>query len=309
MMTSTESTDALIDVLPILHTPFTAEDEIDRESLQKEIDFCFDVGSQGVCSAMVSEILRLTPREREELTVMMVVAARGRGPVVASVGAESTREAVYYGEVAVEAGCAAVMAIPPINCALPEGALWEYYTTLADRIELPLFVQDASSYVGQEIPASFYLRLLESYGPEKILFKPEAAPLGPKLTAFHKLTGNRAKVFDGSGGLLMIDCYRRGLTGTMPGCDMLAGIVALWNALKAGDDRRAYQLYFPICALATLQMQAGLDGFLAIEKYLLHRQGIFETTFRRKPYRWELDEGTREEVDRLWDYLQAAIQA
>ncbi|MAT14939.1 MAG: dihydrodipicolinate synthase family protein [Planctomyces sp.] len=297
----------LRDVLPILHTPFTDKDEIDRDSLQREIDFCFETGARGVCSAMVSEILRLTPREREELTIMMVVAAQGRGPVIASVSAESTKEALYYGAVAARAGCTAIMAIPPINNAMPEAALWEYYTALADQIDLPLFVQDASSYVGQEIPMSFYVRLLDQYGPDKILFKPEAAPLGPKLSRFHELTGGRAKVFDGSGGLLMIDCWRRGLTGTMPGCDMLAGIVALWNALLAGNEERAYQLYFPICALATLQMQAGLDGFLAIEKYLLHKQGIFATTNRRKPYSWELDDPTRAEVDRLWGQLETAI--
>ncbi|MCA9039077.1 MAG: dihydrodipicolinate synthase family protein [Planctomycetaceae bacterium] len=306
-MTEKQNSKELRDVLPILHTPFTENDEIDRECLQREIDFCFEVGAQGVCSAMVSEILRLTPREREELTLLMVVAAQDRGPVVASVGAESTKDALHYAEVAVEAGCAAIMAIPPINTALPEKALWDYYTTLANRIELPLFVQDASSYVGQEIPARFYLRLLDEYGPEKILFKPEASPLGPKLSEFHELTEHRAQVFDGSGGLLMIDCYRRGLTGTMPGCDMLAGIVALWNALKAGDEQRAYRLYFPICALATLQMQAGLDGFLAIEKYLMQKQGIFKTVHRRQPYRWELDELTRAEVDRLWEYLLAVL--
>ncbi|MEZ6048571.1 MAG: dihydrodipicolinate synthase family protein [Planctomycetaceae bacterium] len=124
MQSSASESQELKDVLPILHTPFTAADEIDRESLQREIDFCFEVGAQGVCSAMVSEILRLTPAERRELTLMMVVAAQGRGPVVASVGAESTKDALYYGEVAAEAGCAAIMAIPPINTALPESALW-----------------------------------------------------------------------------------------------------------------------------------------------------------------------------------------
>ena len=47
-------------VLPILHTPFSNNDEIDQDSLQREIYWAFDLGVQGVCSAMVSEILRLT---------------------------------------------------------------------------------------------------------------------------------------------------------------------------------------------------------------------------------------------------------
>ena len=54
-----------------------------------------------------------------------------------------------------------------------------------------------------------------------------------------------------------------------------------------------------ICALVSLQLQAGLDGFLAIEKYVLKRRGLFVTDRRREPFGWSLDEETREEVDRL----------
>ena len=50
-------------ILPILHTPFDVNDEIDRDSLRREIDWAFEQGSNGVCSAMVSEILRLTSEE------------------------------------------------------------------------------------------------------------------------------------------------------------------------------------------------------------------------------------------------------
>jgi 4-hydroxy-tetrahydrodipicolinate synthase len=57
----------------------------------------------------------------------------------------------------------------------------------------------------------------------------------------------------------------------------------------------------------TLQLQAGLDGFLAIEKYILQRRGLFRTAVRRRPFAWQLDEETRAEVDRLLDHLAAAI--
>jgi 4-hydroxy-tetrahydrodipicolinate synthase len=58
-----------------------------------------------------------------------------------------------------------------------------------------------------------------------------------------------------------------------------------------------------------LQLQAGLDGFLAIEKYLLHRQGLFTTTRRRRPYSWELDRETAEEVERLMALLDRELAA
>ena len=93
----------------------------------------------------------------------------------------------------------------------------------------------------------------------------------------------------------------------MPGMDLLDGIVEIWRALHAGDEDRAYEVYFPICALTALQMQAGLDGFLAVEKHLLKKRGLFETTHRRRPYNWEMDDETSEEVDRLCSALKLLL--
>ncbi|MBM4088954.1 MAG: dihydrodipicolinate synthase family protein [Planctomycetes bacterium] len=294
-------------VLPILHTPLLEDDQIDQASLQRQIDWVFAQGADGVCSAMVSEVLRLTANERNALARMMVEMTAGRGVVVASVGAESTKQALLFAEEAERAGCDAIMAIPPITTALPETALFDYFEALASRVSLPLIVQDASSYVGRSMPISFFVRLLEAYGPDKIMFKPEAAPVGPNLSQLRDATGGRACVFDGSGGMLLVDTFRRGIAGTMPGVDLLDGIVALWRALRRQDEATVYRVFFPICAIVALQMQAGLDGFLAVEKYILVRRGLFTTDRRRAPYSWSLDAETRSEIDRLLDHLQAAI--
>jgi hypothetical protein len=57
-----------------------------------------------------------------------------------------------------------------------------------------------------------------------------------------------------------------------------------------------------------LQLQAGLDGFLAVEKYLMVKRGLFPSPRRRTPYGWELDPETAAEVDRLFARLQAALK-
>ena len=76
---------------------------------------------------------------------------------------------------------------------------------------------------------------------------------------------------------------------------------------EAGDIRRAYDVYFPLCALVALQLQAGLDGFLAVEKYVLKERGLFATDYRRKPYWFELDDETIAELDRLLAKLDEAL--
>jgi 4-hydroxy-tetrahydrodipicolinate synthase len=298
----------LAGVLPIAHTPFLDDDSIDEDSLARQIDWAFAQGADGVCTGMVSELLRLTADERLHLTRLLGGLKRGRGVFVAGIGAESTKQALVYGRAAEEAGADAVMAIPPTTSALPDEQLCAYFVTLAEQIALPLIVQDASSYVGREIPLAVSLRLLDRFGPEKVLFKPEANPIGPNLSALRDGTGGRARIFEGSGGIALVDSFRRGIAGTMPGMEFLPGIVALWSALQRRDEEATYRLFFPICALVSLQLQAGLDGFLAIEKYILHRNGLFTTDRRRRPYKWELDEETRQEVERLLSLLEQALR-
>ena len=107
-------------VLPIAHTPFLDNDEIDYDSLRRQIDWAFEQGAQGYCTGMVSELLRLTTAERIELTYKLAELNAGRGVFVASVGAESTKQAVFFAREAEKAGCDALMAIPPMSTALPE---------------------------------------------------------------------------------------------------------------------------------------------------------------------------------------------
>lgn len=294
-------------VLPIAHTPFLADDSIDWPSLKRQIDWAFSVGADGFGTGMVSELLRLTYDERVALTDKLAELNAGRGVFFAGVGAESTRQALDYAQRAELAGADAVMAIPPISTRLPVAAVRDYFIALAEGVGIPLIVQDASGYVGQPIPIPVCVELLKRFGRDKILFKPEASPIGPNLSALRDATDGEARIYEGSGGVCLVDSFRRGIAGTMPGMEFLPGIVALWKALQSGNEDTIYRLYFPICALVSLQLQAGLDGFLVVEKYVLHRRGLFTTDHRRAPNAWCLDPETQAELDRLLEQLDQAV--
>lgn len=296
-------------VLPVLQTPFDDRDAIDWQVLEREIDWAFATGADGVVVAMVSEILRLGYQSRKELSTAVCRAVGERGFVVISVGAESTAEALEFARHAEVHGAHAVMAIPPVSASLGGAATGDYFAAIAKEISLPLIVQDASSYVGSSIDLNVYSRLLDQFGASRIFFKPEAQPLGPNLSRLRDASRGAARIFEGSGGINLVDCFRRGIVGTMPAVELLDGIVALWRALQTGDEQQIYRLSLPICALVALQLQAGLDGFLAIEKYLLVKRGLFPDARRRQPYGWSLDDETAAEVDRLFELLMRALAA
>ncbi len=292
-------------VLPVFQTPYHDDERIDFETLGRELDWLFEEGADGIVLAMVSEVLRLSSEEREELAKFACDAAEGRGTCVISVGAESTAVTVRHARHAQEAGADAVMAIPPVAVALQEEELFGYYSRLIRSIEIPVIVQDASGYVGRPMSIEMQASLLKEFGPERVLYKPEAEPIGPRLTELHEATGGEASVFEGTGGIALVDSYQRGVTGTIPGADLIKALVPLWRALESGDVARAAKIHEPLAELVGLQKS--LDAFLAVEKRLLVREGIFTNEIVRGPVGFRLDEETGAKVDACYERLLEAV--
>ena len=86
----------LAGVLPVFQTPFHDDERIDSATLEKEINWLFDSGADGIVMAMVSEVLRLSTEERHELAQLACRFGSPRGSVVISVGAESSIVAEGY---------------------------------------------------------------------------------------------------------------------------------------------------------------------------------------------------------------------
>ena len=231
-------------------------------------------------------------------------AADGRGSVIISVGAESSFAAAQFARHAESVGATALMATPPLCTRASEEELRNYYGAIVDAVSLPLLVQDASSYVGSPLSIGFQAGLFAEFGG-RIAFKPEADPVGPVISALNALSDGKARIYEGSGGAMLVENYRRGIAGTIPGTDLLDAIVALWRALEAGDDALIYAISPLIGAIQALG--TGLDGYLVIEKYLLKRRGLFRNTLVRGPVAFHLDEPATRELNRLYDRLQETL--
>lgn len=290
-------------VLPVFQTPFHDDESIDFATLEKEIEWLFGLGCHGVVLGMVSEVLRLGTDERKRVIESVCRAAHGRGPVVVSAGAESTVVAEDYARHAEKSGAAALMVIPPVSVGVSEDELVRYYERILEAVTIPVIVQDASGYVGRPMSISLQAGLFKRHGA-RVMFKPEATPLGPRLSALREAVGPDARIFEGSGGVALVDNFRRGIDGSIPGADMADFVLALWNALERGDAARIDALSTPLTAMNSLLHS--LDAYVAVEKYLLVRRGVLHNTVVRGPTGFVLDSHTRAEVDRLFALLERA---
>jgi dihydrodipicolinate synthase/N-acetylneuraminate lyase len=294
----------LAGVLPVIQTPFDNDETIDVAALHHELHWVLDQGVAGVTTGMVSEVLRLSESERRHLTEVVVGVARERGALsVVSCGSESTAGALAYARHAEAVGADAVMVIPPVTVALGDEALYGYFADIAEATSLGLVVQDASGYVGRPLSLDVQARLHATY-PERVVFKPEALPIGQRFSALRDATGGRARILEGTGGAALVDTFGRGAVGTMPGAEVCWAVQRLWEHLVAGDTVAADAIAGPLAMMVGLQ--TSLDAFVAVEKHLLVAQGVIPSARARGPLGYVLDAETRAEVNRLCDVLRAA---
>lgn len=294
-------------VYPVFQTPFDIHENIDLDALASEIEWLARQGVQGVVFGMVSEVLRLSDLERAAvIREASTVAAAADLPCIASIGAESTRLAIARLDDAMDAGVTAVMAAPPLLGKNDETALHRYFQQLLRHSDVPVVVQDASGYLGQALSIQMQARLFDEFG-QKVMFKPEAVPLAPTIDAMKAATAGKAHVFEGMGGAGLIESYPRGLDGTMPGAEVSWAVVALWNALEAGDGEAARRIHEPLAQM--ISIQTTIDSFVVCEKFLLTAQGVLDLPTARTPLNFKLDPPDRDALARSLDDLRLAVMA
>ena len=248
--------------------------------MHREIDWIFDRRANGITLALVTEIFRLTDAERDELVAAAVKFTRGRGPVIVSVGDESTEKAVRHSRAAESAGADALMAIPPALTVCSDEEISGYFDAMVDATALPLIIQDPSGFMGNSIAIETQAAVHNRY-PGRIMFKPEAHPIIEQIKALRDATRGAGSVFEGAGGQALVESFPHGVNGTMPLTACVWALVALWRALLDGDDAKAQSIHAPLYDLcAPLKT---VDAFIAVDKMLLVKQGIYQNTLIRGP--------------------------
>jgi 4-hydroxy-tetrahydrodipicolinate synthase len=295
----------LTGVFNVLQTPLTETDEIDELVFAREIEWLLGCGVDGVVLAMVSEVLRFSAEDRRKQWQLVLKLINGRVPVVASVGAESTYIATSLSKWAEIDGAAAIMATPPSAFATLSDEIKDYYVAIIESVKIPVIVQDASNYLGQPLDISLYVDLIDKYGAERVQFKPEAKPVKERLELLRDASNGRALVFEGQGGVDLLDTYPIGIVGTMPGAEVPWALVALFKALKENNWDRARSIHTPLAKL--ISYQTTLDAYVAVEKYLLVKQEIFTSARQRGPVGFILTDEMRLEIDIAFDQLKAAV--
>jgi 4-hydroxy-tetrahydrodipicolinate synthase len=126
--------------IPALITPFK-DGAVDEAAFRKFVAWQMKEGSGGLVPVgTTGESPTLTPEEHKRVIELCVEEAKGKVPVIAGTGSNSTAEAIEYTAFAKHAGAdAALVVVPYYNKPTQEG-LYQHFKAVADAVDMPIIV-------------------------------------------------------------------------------------------------------------------------------------------------------------------------
>src|SRR5438552_15930811 len=134
-----------------LVTPFRGG-EVDMRALAARVEAQIAAGIHAlVPCGSPGESATLTHEEHVAVVREVVRVARGRVPVIAGTGSNSTAEAIRLTRGAEEAGAAAALLISPYYNRPTQDGIYRHYAAVADATRLPLIVYNIPGRTGSNI--------------------------------------------------------------------------------------------------------------------------------------------------------------
>ena len=141
-------------------TPMHEDGTIDHQSFRRLIEWHIAESTDAIVVAgTTGESATLTVPEHCELIQYAVTQARGRIPIIAGSGGNSTAEAIELTQFAKKAGVtASLQVVPYYNKPTQEGLYW-HFRTIAETVNLPIILYNVPGRTVTDISHDTVLRL------------------------------------------------------------------------------------------------------------------------------------------------------
>jgi 4-hydroxy-tetrahydrodipicolinate synthase len=184
--------------LVAIATPMQPGGELDLPGLRKLIDFHTANGTAGiVIVGTTGESPTVDFEEHCLLIKTAVESAKGRIPVIAGTGSNSTAEAIEQSEYAKNVGASYCLSVVPYYNKPSQEGLYLHFKTIAEKVELPLILYNVPGRTMADLGTDTVLRLAELPGvvgikdaTSDLVRHVELMRRLPKAKSFTLLSGN-----------------------------------------------------------------------------------------------------------------------
>ncbi|MCD6539415.1 MAG: 4-hydroxy-tetrahydrodipicolinate synthase [Candidatus Omnitrophica bacterium] len=183
--------------IPALVTPFNRKGEVDEERLRFLINWHIRNKTDAilVCGT-TGESATLSHAEHKKVVKMAVEEARGRIPIIAGAGSNSTSEALDLASFAKSVGAEAILVITPYYNKPTQEGLYQHYKIIARKVNIPLIIYNVPSRTGINILPETVARIYKDC-PNVIGIK-EASGSLDQITKLQSLVDRKFVLLSGS---------------------------------------------------------------------------------------------------------------
>lgn len=168
-------------VYTALVTPFREDGSLDEPALRRLVEAQIEGGVAGlVPMGTTGESPTVDHEEHTDVIRIVIEQARGRVPVIAGTGSNSTREAIDLTVRAARLGAAASLQVSPYYNRPTQEGLYRHFTKVADEGGLPVIVYNIPGRTGVTVENDTMMRLAGH----------------PRIVAVKEATGNMPLVLD-----------------------------------------------------------------------------------------------------------------
>ena len=230
-------------VIPAITTGFTEDLRVDHSFMTRHCRWLLDNGCAGIVAlGSLGEGAALSFEEKVEILRTCVGAVQGRGPVVASVSALTTSEAVAIAKAAADVGCDALMVLPPYVYQGSWREMKTHVATVFEATPLPCMLYNNPVAYGTDFfPEQIRELAAENENLEAVK---ESSTDARRVSAIRALLDRRLEISVGVDDAVL-EAIGVGATGWIAGLAnaLPRESVDLFNFGVSGESDKAFELY------------------------------------------------------------------
>jgi 4-hydroxy-tetrahydrodipicolinate synthase len=223
--------------IPALVTPFRDE-AIDEGQFRAFVEWQIDEGSHGLVPVgTTGESATLDAGEQRRVIVLCVEAAKGRVPVIAGCGSNSTAVVIRHMAAAGDAGADAALVVLPYYNRPNQDGIYAHFAALAEASTLPIVVYNVPGRTVTDVLPETLARIAQL--PTVVGIKDASGDLG-RVTAHRALCGDDFVQLSGNDDTALAFLALGGV-GTISVTANVAPrlFAAMHDAFASGDDEAA----------------------------------------------------------------------
>ena len=255
-------------IIPPVVTLFKEDGDFHWEANKELTDYLIDKGVHGILyMGSTGEFSSLSIQQRKTFVAKMVEYVDNRVPVLIGTGTTSLIDTIDLSRHAQANGADGVLVVSPYYWKFSEDQLFEYFTAIADRVDISVMLYNIPLLTGQSLSPELVARLAET-SQNIVGIKDTIESLGHirKLIFETKKVRKDFAVFAAFDDLVL-PALQMGAAGAINGTSIFAPepSVNLYNSYREGEYKKALELHQKILPLMSIY-ELSQPLFLAIKE-------------------------------------------